>query len=112
VGSLTGNCSPPGADTKIIRPSPFLLFNDKIIKITCMNETEELLSRGVEEVIDKAHLEAALKGKKKLRGKLGIDPTSPNLHIGHAVPLLKLREFQNLGHTAVLIIGDYTAMIG
>lgn len=76
------------------------------------DQIEELLSRGVEEVIDKSHLERALKSKKKLRVKLGIDPNRPDLHIGHAVPLLKLKEFQSLGHTAVLIIGDWTAMIG
>lgn len=72
----------------------------------------ELLSRGVEEVIDKAHLEEALKGKKKLRVKLGIDPTSPNIHIGRAVVLWKLRRFQELGHTAVFIVGDFTGLVG
>jgi tyrosyl-tRNA synthetase len=77
-----------------------------------MNQIEELLSRGVEEVIDKAHLEAALKGKKKLRVKLGIDPTSPNIHIGRAVVLWKLRAFQELGHTAIFIVGDFTGLIG
>jgi len=78
-----------------------------------MNDAiSDLLSRGVEEVIDKTHLEQALKGKKKLRVKFGIDPNRPDLHIGHAVSLLKLKAFQELGHTAVLIIGDYTAMIG
>ena len=72
----------------------------------------ELLTRGVEEVIDKAHLEAALKGKKKLRIKLGIDPTSPNIHIGRAVVLWKLRAFQELGHKVVFIVGDFTGLIG
>ena len=73
---------------------------------------EELLTRGVEEVIDRAHLERRLKEGKPLRVKLGIDPTSPNLHLGRAIPLLKLRDFQQLGHTAVLIIGDFTGTIG
>ncbi len=82
------------------------------LKNLSIDSITELLSRGVEEVIDKAHLEQALNGKKKLRVKLGIDPNRPDLHIGHAVPLLKLKEFQALGHTAVLIIGDWTAMIG
>jgi tyrosyl-tRNA synthetase len=77
-----------------------------------MDKIQELLTRGVEEVIDKAHLEASLKGKKKLRVKLGIDPTSPNIHIGRAVVLWKLRQFQELGHKAVLIIGDATGVIG
>jgi tyrosyl-tRNA synthetase len=77
-----------------------------------MDKIEELLTRGVEEVINKEHLLEALKGKKKLRVKLGIDPTSPNLHIGRAVVLWKLRQFQELGHKAVLIVGDFTGLIG
>jgi len=71
-----------------------------------------LLNRGVEEIINRGHLEQALRLRKKLRVKLGIDPTKPDLHLGHAVVLRKLREFQNLGHQVVLIIGDFTAMIG
>jgi len=70
------------------------------------------LDRGVEEIIVKEHLETALKSGRKLRVKFGIDPTSPNLHLGHAVVLRKLRQFQNLGHKIVLIIGDFTAQIG
>jgi len=77
-----------------------------------MNSIEQLLSRGVEEVIVKEHLEQALKSGKKLRVKFGIDPTAPDLHLGHTVPLRKLRQFQDAGHIAVLIIGDFTAMIG
>lgn len=73
---------------------------------------EELFARGVEEVIDREHLQKALQNGKKLRVKLGIDPTSPNLHLGRAIPLLKLRDFQDLGHQVVLIIGDFTGMIG
>jgi len=71
-----------------------------------------LLSRNIEEIIEKNHLEAALRSGKKLRVKFGIDPTSPDLHLGHAVVLDKLREFQDMGHTVVLIIGDFTARIG
>lgn len=73
---------------------------------------EELLSRNTEEVIEKDHLRAALNSGKKLRVKFGIDPTSPDLHLGHAVVLGKLRAFQDLGHIAALIIGDFTAQIG
>jgi tyrosyl-tRNA synthetase len=73
---------------------------------------ESLLSRGVQQVIDKAHLSAALSSGKKLRVKLGIDPTGPDLHLGHAVVLWKLRAFQDLGHKIVLVIGDFTATIG
>ena len=71
-----------------------------------------LISRNVEEIIEKDHLEAALRSGKRLRVKFGIDPTSPDLHLGHAVVLNKLQEFQNLGHVVVLIIGDFTARIG
>lgn len=72
----------------------------------------ELLSRGVEEIIDKDNLERKLKTGKKLRVKLGIDPTSPNIHLGRSIPLLKLRDFQQLGHKVVFIVGDFTGVIG
>lgn len=77
-----------------------------------MDKIEELLTRGVEEVIDKGHLEKQLRSDKKLRVKLGIDPTAKGLHLGHTVALRKMRQFQDLGHQAVLIIGDFTATIG
>jgi tyrosyl-tRNA synthetase len=73
---------------------------------------DELLTRGVSEVIVKEDLKKKLQSGKQLRIKLGIDPTSPDLHIGRAVPLLKLRDFQNLGHQIVFIVGDFTAVIG
>lgn len=73
---------------------------------------ESLLSRGVDEVIDKNNLFKKLKSGKKLRIKLGIDPTSPNIHLGRSIPLLKLKDFQELGHQIVLIIGDFTGTIG
>lgn len=73
---------------------------------------DNLLTRGIEEVIVKEHLEAALKSGKLLRVKFGIDPTAPDIHLGHTVPLRKLRQFQDAGHKAVLIIGDFTACIG
>jgi len=71
-----------------------------------------LLTRGVDEIIGKEELEKKLKTGVELRVKLGIDPTSPNLHLGRAIPLLKLRDFQELGHKIVLIIGDFTGIIG
>src|SRR5581483_3256684 len=77
-----------------------------------MDKIQELLTRGVEEVIDKKHLEDALKSGKKLRVKLGIDPTSPNIHIGRAVVLWKLRAFQELGHKVIFMVGDFTGLIG
>lgn len=73
---------------------------------------EDILTRGVAEVINRDHLRERLLGKKKLRIKLGIDPTGPDIHIGRASTLKKLRMFQDLGHKAVLIIGDFTAQIG
>ncbi|MEX2014273.1 MAG: tyrosine--tRNA ligase [Parcubacteria group bacterium] len=75
-------------------------------------ELEELLTRGVTEVIDRKNLEEKLASGKKLRIKLGIDPTSPNIHIGRATLLWKLRAFQDLGHTAVFIVGDTTGVVG
>lgn len=79
---------------------------------TDKKKIEELLTRGVEEVIDKEHLRRKLESGKKLRVKLGIDPTSPNIHIGRSIPLLKLRDFQDLGHQIVFIIGDFTGVVG
>lgn len=73
---------------------------------------KNLLARNVQEVIEKDHLQKMLLSGKKLRVKMGIDPTSPDLHLGHAVILRKLREFQELGHRVVLIIGDFTGKIG
>ncbi|MEA3272592.1 MAG: tyrosine--tRNA ligase [Patescibacteria group bacterium] len=73
---------------------------------------DEILNRGVDEVIGKEHLEEDLKKGHCLRIKLGADPTAPDLHLGHAVVLRKLKQFQDLGHTIVFIIGDYTARIG
>jgi tyrosyl-tRNA synthetase len=73
---------------------------------------EEILSRGVVEVIDHNYLRERLLSGEKLRIKLGIDPTSPNIHLGRAVPLLKLKDFQDLGHKIVFIIGDFTGVIG
>ncbi|MFA6428795.1 MAG: tyrosine--tRNA ligase [Candidatus Buchananbacteria bacterium] len=73
---------------------------------------QALLARNVVEVITAPELENKLKQGKKLRIKLGADPSRPDLHLGHAVALRKLREFQDLGHQVVFIIGDYTGMIG
>ncbi len=73
---------------------------------------EELLTRGVAEVIDRDHLKRRLLAGEKLRVKLGIDPTSPNLHLGRSVPLLKLRDFQDLGCQVAFIVGDFTGQIG
>lgn len=73
---------------------------------------DDLLSRGVSEVIDREHLKKRLLSGEKLRVKFGIDPTSPHIHLGRSVPLLKLRDFQDLGHTVIFIVGDFTGQIG
>lgn len=73
---------------------------------------EEILSRGTEDIIDKKHLRHELLSGKKLNIKFGIDPTGPKIHLGRATQLMKLRDFQDLGHKIILIIGDFTAMVG
>jgi tyrosyl-tRNA synthetase len=70
------------------------------------------LQEGTAQIIDLAELRGKLALGRPLRVKLGADPTSPDLHLGHSLTLLKMRQFQDLGHTGVLIIGDFTAMIG
>ncbi|MCE9584569.1 MAG: tyrosine--tRNA ligase [Planctomycetes bacterium] len=72
----------------------------------------DLFSRGAVEVLSREDLGNALKRGKPLRVKLGVDPTSPDIHLGHTVVLQKMRQFQEAGHQAVLIIGDFTALIG
>lgn len=72
----------------------------------------DTLMRGTAQVISEKELLKKLERGKPLRAKLGVDPTAPDLHLGHGVPLEKLRQFQEFGHTAVLIIGDFTALIG
>ncbi len=77
-----------------------------------IEQTLELLKRGGSRLINEAELRKKLEERRALRVKLGVDPTSPDLHLGHSINLFKLRQFQDLGHTAVLIIGDFTSMIG
>ncbi len=72
----------------------------------------EILKRATVTIHSEKELAAKLARGKPLRVKLGVDPTSPDIHLGHAVALRKLRQFQELGHQVVLIIGDFTAMIG
>jgi tyrosyl-tRNA synthetase len=75
------------------------------------SDTEYLL-RNVVDALPAGELERKLGEGRPLRVKLGIDPTAPDIHLGHTVVLRKLREFQDLGHTVVLIVGDYTARVG
>jgi tyrosyl-tRNA synthetase len=75
-------------------------------------EQLEILKRGAAQIISEADLLAKLKLGRPLNVKLGVDPTAPDIHLGFTVGLSKLRQFQDLGHQAILIIGDFTAMIG
>lgn len=89
---------------------------DKKILFPPINEQMDLIKRGTSEIIPEEELvqklEKSLKENKPLNIKLGCDPTRPDLHLGHSVVLRKLAQFQHLGHTAILIIGDFTGMIG
>lgn len=76
------------------------------------DRVKEILSRGVEEIFERESLEKKLLSGKQLRIKHGIDPTGPKIHIGRAMQFWKLKEFQDLGHKIILIIGDFTAQIG
>jgi len=79
---------------------------------TDKRKIDQILSRGVEDVIEKESLKAKLESGKQLRVKLGFDPTGPNIHIGRTIVLRKLRAFQDLGHKVIFIVGDFTAQIG
>ena len=81
-----------------------------------VEEQLDIIKRGVEKIVPeeelKKRLQDSLDLKKPLRIKYGIDPTGIDVHLGHTVPLRKLRQFQKLGHQAVIIIGNYTALVG
>ena len=80
-----------------------------------MNDTQEaleLIGRGAEEILKVDELEARLRLGRPLRIKAGFDPTAPDLHLGHTVLLNKMRQFQDLGHQVIFLIGDFTGMIG
>src|SRR6476661_350141 len=72
----------------------------------------EIVRRGAVDLIDEAELRGKLRSGRKLRIKLGLDPTAPDLHLGHTVVINKLRHFQELGHQVQFLIGDFTGMIG
>ena len=77
-----------------------------------MQEILELIGRGAQEILKPEELEARLKLGRPLRVKAGFDPTAPDLHLGHTVLLNKMRQFQDLGHQVIFLIGDFTGMIG
>ena len=72
----------------------------------------EQIKRGCEELLIEAELVEKLKSRRPLRIKAGFDPTAPDLHLGHTVLLNKLRQFQELGHQVIFLIGDFTGLIG
>lgn len=79
---------------------------------TNRKKIEEVLTKGVEKILPSKKRLKELMQRKKIRLYLGIDPTSPNLHLGHTIPLRKLKEFQELGHEVILLFGTFTAQIG
>ena len=77
-----------------------------------INEQLKVIKQGTAEIIQESELVEKLKSKKKLIIKVGLDPTMPDMHLGHTVVINKLRQFQELGHKVIFLIGDYTACIG
>jgi len=77
-----------------------------------VDEALALIRRGVDELLPEEEMIAKLKSGRKLRIKAGFDPTAPDLHLGHTVLINKLRQFQDLGHEVIFLIGDFTGMIG
>ena len=80
--------------------------------MTSIDEQVETIRRGTVDVLPADELQAKLRQGRPLRVKFGADPSAPDLHLGHAVALTKLRQFQDLGHTVIFLIGDFTGMIG
>ncbi len=96
-------------------PRPLTLISSKVtpyMKTSVESETLELIKRGAEEVLVEEELKRKLARGKPLRIKAGFDPTAPDLHLGHTVLINKLRQFQELGHDVLFLIGDFTGMIG
>src|SRR5207244_1149906 len=94
----------------------FLTHSAEKRPVKSVDEQIAVIRRGVDQIVPEAELrqklERSVKTGKSLRVKYGIDPTGIDVHLGHTVPLRKLRLFQELGHQAVLIIGNYTALVG
>src|SRR3989338_7300366 len=81
-------------------------------EMSSVKKVLDIIRRGVDEIIGEESLIERLESGKPLRIKLGIDPTAADLHFGHTVLVNKLRQFQELGHEILFLIGDFTAMIG
>src|SRR5690606_6094664 len=95
---------------------PLIEQRRAVVERLSLEEELALIRRGAEDIFPEDELVDKLKRSRAegrpLRVKLGVDPTTRDLHLGHLVPVLKLQQFQELGHQAVLIIGDYTATVG
>ena len=90
-----------------------LTFTDKHMTVSTEIDTAlATIKRGADELIVEAEMRKKLESGRKLRIKFGLDPTAPDLHLGHTVVLNKMRQFQDLGHTVIYLIGDFTSMIG
>src|SRR5262249_31799034 len=96
------------------KPSRLLRYG--VVQFLPVEEQLAVIRRGAEKVLPEEELVARLKHSREsgvpLRIKYGIDPTGIHVHLGHPVPMRKMRQFQELGHQAVIIIGDYTARVG
>src|SRR4051812_47910733 len=110
---------PPGANRQCPpsgRPfRPSVGASDLANREKSGNDSEQaiaLIRRGAVELIDETELKNKLRSGRRLRVKLGLDPTAPDLHLGHTVVINKLRHFQELGHQVQFLIGDFTGMIG
>ena len=100
---ISSPASRKGRFRKICLNLPFL---------EAVDESVGLLTRGVDETLLEAELTERLTAGKRLRVKAGFDPTAPDLHLGHTVLINKMRQFQDLGHEVLFLIGDFTGMIG
>ena len=96
--------------TRVVTFSHFVMGQGRIHMTS--SDDLELISRGTEEILVAAELVERLKEGRQLRVKAGFDPTAPDLHLGHTVLINKLRQFQELGHEVMFLIGDFTGMIG
>ena len=77
-----------------------------------IDETLAIIQRGADEILPLEELKKKLEKNKPLRVKLGMDPTAPDLHLGHTVVINKMKQLQDLGHEIIFLIGDFTGMIG
>ncbi|MNV23416.1 Tyrosine--tRNA ligase [compost metagenome] len=95
-----------------LTPFMFLTAKPGVFSVSSIDEALALIGRGADEILKADELRQRLESGRPLRVKAGFDPTAPDLHLGHTVLLNKLRQFQDLGHQVIFLIGDFTGMIG